>query len=434
VVDSPEPAQAPPHPAPEASTQAAGAAASLASAAEMRPAPEALQPPPRPRPGTVVEGTVVRVAADHVLVDIGAKADGVVPAHEVVVPPGKTLADLFAPGDRVQVTVLGYDAKDGSPRLSHRRAAEAAAWRRLEEAFREGHVIEAPVVEAVKGGLALYPGVRAFMPASHVERSHVPDLTPYVGQTLRCRVIELERGKGRVILSRRVVLEEEAQRRREALWAELAEGQVRQGVVKSLTDFGAFVDLGGVDGLLHVSAMAWGRVNHPSEVVSVGDPVTVKVLKVDRERQKVSLGMKQLLPDPWQSAQERYPVGSLVKGRVVRIASFGAFVELEPGIDGLIHVSELADRHVRDPREVVSEGVEVQAKVLRVVPEERRISLSLREAEGRGRMRRREEARPAAAEGGATVGEMVGDLASLWARAQGGEGAGQARGGAPGSG
>ncbi len=371
---------------------------------------QALVVPARVRVGSVVDGTVVAVDADQLLVDIGGKSDGVVPLAEAVVPPGKALADVFSPGQRLPVTVVGYDAQEGTPRLSQRRAAEAAVWRRLESVFHSGEAIEATVAEAVKGGLVLDLGVRAFMPASHLERGHVADLAPYVGRVLPCRIIELDRARGKAIVSRKSLLEEEARQRKEHLWGALEEGQACQGVVKSLTDFGAFIDLGGVDGLLHVSAMAWGRVDHPSEVLAVGDPVTVKVLKLDRERGKISLGLKQLLPDPWLRALERYPVGSVVEGRVARLASFGAFVQLEPGVDGLVHVSQMADHHVRDPREVVSEGERVRARVIRVVPEEHRISLSLRELDPV----QREDASPAhegADAGGAvTLRDVVGDL------------------------
>jgi ribosomal protein S1 len=381
----------------------------------------AMAVPPRVRVGSVVEGTVVSVTADRLLVDIGGKADGVVPLMEAVVPAGKGLTDVFVPGQVVPVTVLGYDAQDGSPRLSQRRAVEAQAWRRLEEAWRTGQTVQGTVTEAVKGGLVLDLGVRAFMPASHVERGHVPDLTPYVGRELSCRVIEIDRGRGKVIASRKALLEEEARAAKERLWSTLAEGQVCQGTVKSLTDFGAFVDLGGVDGLVHISAMAWGRVAHPSEVVSVGDPVTVKILKLDREHGKISLGMKQLLPDPWSQAATRYAVGSVVEGTVARIVSFGAFVQLEPGVDGLVHVSQMADRRVHDPREVVCEGQRVRARVIRVVPDEHRISLSLREVDPIAPEETGARPHGPTAGGGVTFGEVVGDIGGLLRRAAGGE-------------
>lgn len=408
--------------------EASGAQASEAAAAALA---EAVPVASRPRVGSVLRGTVVAVGSDQLVVDIGGKSEGVVPLSEVMLPAGKTLGEAFAPGQSITVTVLGYEADDGTPRLSQRRPAQSAVWKTLEHALQTGEPIEAPVTEAVRGGLVLDAGVRAFMPASHVERVHVPDLSVYVGQSLRARVIELDRGRGKVILSRKALLEEELRQKREALWASLEEGQVRQGVVKSLTDFGAFVDLGGVDGLLHVSAMAWGRVERPSDVVSVGDQINVKILKVDRENQRISLGLKQLLPDPWTTVAERYPVGAVVEGTVSRLAAFGAFVELEPGIDGLVHVSQMADRHVRSPEEVVQEGERVRVRVLRVIPEERRISLSMREADQTrpsGGPARTSRAAPRD-EGGVTVGEMVGDLGHLWSGRPGTGGTARQRGG-----
>lgn len=348
------------------------------------------------RPGQVVRGTVVHVDSDQLLVDVGYKSEGIVARSEMALRPGQEPADAFSVGQQVAVVVLGFDGQDGNLRLSQRRAREREAWRELEKAYASGEIIEAPVVEAVKGGLLLDVGVRGFMPASQVERGYVEDLNAYVGQTLRVRVIEFDRHARRVILSRKAVLEEERQRQRQQVWAELEEGQVRRGVVKGITDFGAFVDLGGIDGLLHVSEMGWGRVKHPSDVVSVGDEIQVKVLRLDRENERVSLGLKQVLPDPWVEAEHKYPAGSEVTGKVVRLVPFGAFVELEPGIEGLVHVSQLADRHVADPAEVVQEGETVRARVLRVSAAERRISLSLRtpQAEGERRPRRSRPERP----------------------------------------
>ncbi|HEY8449109.1 MAG TPA: 30S ribosomal protein S1, partial [Bacillota bacterium] len=301
-----------------------------------------------------------------------------------------------------------------------------------------GRVIKAPVIEAVKGGLVVDVGIRAFMPASHVERGYVSDLNAYVGKNVRARVIELDRSKNRVILSQKVVLEEEYQRQREQTWASLEEGQIRRGIVKGITDFGAFIDLGGVDGLLHVSEMAWNRVDHPSDVVQEGQEVQVKVLKVDRERERISLSLKQTLPDPWQGLEQRYPPGAIVEGQVVRLAPFGAFVRLEPGVEGLVHISQLADYHVKTPSEVVREGDTVRVKVLKVQPEDRRVSLSIKEAQrpagepreaddrskapapNRNRQAKaererprgydRDGAQPEPAREGVTLGDMFGDL------------------------
>ncbi len=373
------PAAPAPEPAPEPAEDPAPVAAAAAPAGE-----ETMPPVPSLRPGDVVDGTVVAVTDDGLLVDFGYTSDGSVPAGELRLPQGRTATEVFAPGQVVPVMVQQLETADGTPLLSHRRGVEAQAWVWLEEAHRTGDVIEAPVTAAVKGGLVCDVGLRGFMPASHVERGYVNDLSVYVGQTLRARVIEIDRGKNRVILSQKIVLEEEHKRMRDRTWTTLAEGQVRRGVVKGLTDFGAFVDLGGVDGLLHVSEMAWGRVAHPSDVLQVGDEIDVMILRLDPTREKISLGLKQVLPDPWETAEERYAIGSIHEGKVMRLASFGAFVQLEPGVEGLVHISQMADYHVHEPGEVVTEGQTVKVKVLRVSPVERRISLSIRDADHGG--------------------------------------------------
>lgn len=353
-----------------------------------------------------VTGTVLAVHRDEVLMDVGAKADGVLALPEAE-------AAGLSPGDRVQVRITGFDPETGAPRLARSSAPDPAVLQRIEDAQREGTALEGVVREQVKGGLVLDVGMRAFMPASQVERGYVADLAPYVGQTLRAKLLEFDRARNKVILSRRALLEEEARQRREAIWAELEEGQIREGVVKGLTDFGAFIDLGGVDGLLHVSAMSWDRVERPGDVVQVGQPIRVRVLRLDRERQKISLGLKQVDPDPWSTAPERYPVGSVVEGRVMRLCSFGAFVQLQPGLDGLIHLSQLSEERVREPGEVVQEGQTVRVRVLRVSPAERRISLSLREAPA---TEARETAAPGAVSAAprpaetVTLADMVGDI------------------------
>ncbi|MFO7172370.1 MAG: 30S ribosomal protein S1 [Bacillota bacterium] len=335
-----------------------------------------------PREGEIITGRVVHVSPDHVLVDVGYKSEGIITKHDLTHRPIESCEQVVQVGDEIRVMVLSVDAHgEGGLRLSKRRADEIEAWQRIEEWYRNGDIIEAQVTEAVKGGLVVDLGLRAFLPASQVERGYVNDLSRYVGQIIRVKIIELDRNKNRVILSRKKVLEEERERARQAFWASVEEGQIRTGVVKSITDFGAFIDLGGVDGLLHVSEMSYGRVKHPSEVLKEGEEVKVKVLRLDREKGKVSLGLKQVLPDPWENVAEKYPEGSIVKGRVARLATFGAFVELEPGVDGLIHISQLADHRVAKPDEVVQPGQEVLVKVIQVRPAERRISLSLREVD-----------------------------------------------------
>lgn len=332
--------------------------------------------------GDTLVGKIVQVNPDHLLVDVGYKADGMVPSTETGLSNNEDLAEHYKAGDEISVQVLSVDHQgDGGLILSLRRAQEEAAWEKLTEAEASQEILTANVSEAVKGGLVVDVGVRAFMPASHIERGYVNDLNVYVGQPIRFRVIELDKSKNRIILSQKVVLEEEYRELREKTWAELEEGQVRKGVVKGITDFGAFVDLGGVDGLLHVSEMAWERVNHPSEVLQIGDEINVKILALDTEKEKISLGLKQTLPDPWDTAAQNYPEGSIITGKVMRLAPFGAFVQLEPGIEGLVHISQMANRHVAEPSEVVQEGEEVRVRVLRVQPQERRISLSIKAAD-----------------------------------------------------
>lgn len=374
-----------------------------------------LTAPARLRRGEIRKGIVVRVEADHLLVDVGARAEGIVPLSELSLAPGQDPREVYREGQEIEVQVRTTDPRgEGGAILSERRARAERAWARLQEAFASGQPIEAPVTEQVKGGLVLDVGVRAFMPASHVERRFVADLSGYVGKVLAAKVIELDRSRNRVVLSRRQYLEEELERRRQATWESLAEGQVRTGVVKGITDFGAFVDLGGVDGLLHVSEMSWGRVTHPSEVVQEGQEIQVKVLKVDRERGRVSLGLRQVLPDPWESVEHKYPVGSVVEGRVVRLVPFGCFVELEPGVEGLVHISQLADRRVNAPDEVVREGETVRVRVLRLQPVERRISLSIREANPRPRPARERAPRAVRTAGDGqdtvTLGDVFGEL------------------------
>ena len=329
--------------------------------------------------GEVVTGKVVRVETDSVMVDVGYKSEGIIPLGELSHRRVDSAESLFKVGDEVRVMVLGFDSHEGGLRLSKRRADEVVAWEKARRWFDSGEIVEAAVTEAVKGGLVVDLGLRAFLPASQVERGYVNDLSKYLGKTIRVKIIEMERQKNRVILSRRQVLDEDRERSKTDFWGGVEEGQVRQGVVKSLTDFGAFIDLGGVDGLLHVSEMSYGRIKHPNQVLKEGDPITVKVLRLDREKGKVSLGLKQVLPDPWEQAASRYVEGSVVTGTVARLAAFGAFVELEPGVDGLIHISQLADYRVNKPDDVVHVGQVVQVRVTQVKPEERRISLSLRD-------------------------------------------------------
>ncbi len=368
--------------------------------------------------GDIVTGVVVQVNQDEVLVDVGAKSEGVVPIRELSNFNVDSPQDVVKVGDEIKVYVLKSEDNEGRVILSKEKADAEEAWARLEEDMNEGQVVTGSVREVVKGGLLVDVGVRAFLPASLVDRGYVEDLSKYLNMEINAKVIELNRARRKVILSRKAVLEEEYARNREELLTNLEEGQVIRGVVRRLTNFGAFVDIGGVDGLLHISEMAWYRINHPSEVVQVGDELDVKVLRVDRENEKVSLGLKQVLPNPWDNVEGKYPVGSVINAKVVRLAPFGAFVQLEPGVEGLVHISHLADRHVATPDEVVQEGEEIRVKVLSVASDEKRIRLSIREVDrekpnksgSKEHQPRKQEASSSNDGGTVTIGDLVGDI------------------------
>jgi small subunit ribosomal protein S1 len=299
---------------------------------------------------------------------LGGKSQGIISAQQF--PEGPP-----AIGSEIEVLIDHYDSAEGLLVLRRPGAAQEADWSSIEE----GMIVEGRVTEANKGGLAIdLGGMRAFLPASQVDMVRVPDLQTLVGQTLRCQVTEIKRSEKNVILSRRAILEAEREQAREKTWLELAEGQVRTGTVRTVKDFGAFVDLGGVDGLVPVREMSWVRVEDPNEIVRLGQQVQVQVLKVDRESRKVTLGLRQLKDSPWTTVEQRLPVGSTVSGKVTRLMEFGAFVELEPGIEGLVHVSELAPQRVRRVSDVVQPGQEIQVRVLKIDPEQRRIALSLK--------------------------------------------------------
>ncbi len=329
--------------------------------------------------GDLVSGTVVQIHDDEVLIDVGGKSEGVIPLREASCCNNYNLKEMFKVGDPIKVVVLKVQDDEGKIILSKRKADAELNWGMLEDAHEKGTTIEGVVREVVKGGLLLDLGVQGFMPASLLERSYVEDLNKYVGQVLQAKIIELKKDSRKVVLSRKAILEEEAAKAKIETMQNIEPGQTKKGTVRRLTNFGAFVDIGGVDGLLHVSEMAWHRVNHPSEIVKEGDEIEVYVLDIDKKTEKISLSLKKVLPDPWQSIGDRYPTGKLVEGKVVRLAPFGAFVELEPGIDGLVHISQLADRRIANCSEVVSAGDQVKAKVVGVDPEKKRISLSMKD-------------------------------------------------------
>jgi small subunit ribosomal protein S1 len=328
--------------------------------------------------GDIVEGDVVRIDMDEVLVDIGYKSEGLIPANELSIRKGANPHEIVELGQHVEALVLQKEDADGRLILSAKRAAFEKAWNRIEEAHAEQHTVEGPVIEVVKGGLIIDIGLRGFLPASLVDIRRVRNLDSFLGQRLGCKVIELNRSRNNVVLSRRAVLEEERKEERHRILTTLQEGDVITGTVSNLVDFGAFVDLEGIDGLIHISELSWNHVDHPSEVVEVGEEVQVKVLEVDRDRERISLGLKQTRKDPWQEIVERVSVGETINGRVTKLVSFGAFVEVAEGVEGLIHISELADHHVETPDEIVRSGDEVEARIIDVDAKRRRLSLSLR--------------------------------------------------------
>jgi small subunit ribosomal protein S1 len=331
--------------------------------------------------GDIVTGTVVRVDKDEVLVDIGYKSEGVVPANELSIKKSVDPSEEVAVGDIVDALVLTKEDADGRLILSRKRARFERAWQRIEKAAEEGTPVSGNVIEVVKGGLILDLGVRGFLPASLVDIRRVADLDEFLGQTLECRVIELNRFRNNVVLSRRAVLEEERRGVREQILDRMNVGDLVTGTISNIVDFGAFVDLDGIDGLIHISELSWSHVNHPSEVLTIGQQVTVRVLDIDRERQRISLGLKQTQKDPWQQVFENRQVNEIVHGQVTKLVSFGAFVEIEEGVEGLIHISELAQHHVEDPAEIVRPGQDVNVKIIEIDPERRRLSLSLKRLE-----------------------------------------------------
>ncbi len=334
--------------------------------------------------GDVVGGEVVRIDKDEVLVDIGYKSEGVIPAAELSIRRSVDPAEEVSLGDRVDALVLTKEDAEGRLILSKKRARFEKAWRKIERAAESGEPVEGTVIEVVKGGLILDLGVRGFLPASLVDIRRVHNLDEFMGETLECKVIELNRSRNNVVLSRRAVLEEERKEVRQQILGRLQPGQVVEGKISNIVDFGAFVDLDGIDGLIHISELSWSHVNHPSEVLSIGDTVRVKVLDIDRDRQRISLGLKQTQEDPWQRVIDSYGSGDVLEGKVTKVVAFGAFVEIVPGVEGLVHISELAEHHVESPSDVVSPGDEVRVRILEIDEERRRISLSIKRAEGQG--------------------------------------------------
>ena len=332
--------------------------------------------------GDVVTGHVVRIDNDEVLVDIGYKSEGVIPSSELSIRKSVDPGEEVSLGEEVDALVLTKEDQDGRLILSKKRARFEKAWRKIEAAAESGEPVEGTVIEVVKGGLIIDLGVRGFLPASLVDIRRVPNLDEYMGEAIECKVIELNRSRNNVVLSRRAVLEEQRKEDRERILDRLQPGQVVEGTISNIVDFGAFVDLDGIDGLIHISELSWSHVNHPSEILSIGDTVSVKVLDIDRDRQRISLGLKQTQEDPWQRVVDTYNIGDELEGVVTKVVTFGAFVEILDGVEGLVHISELAQHHVENPREIIQPGDPVRVKILEIDSERRRLSLSIKRVEG----------------------------------------------------
>lgn len=352
----------------------------------------------------------MQVIDDGALVAVGAKTEGFIPQNEISTDPSQRPEEALTIGQTIEVMVLKAEDKEGRPLLSKKRADYERLWAQAEEVLETRQPVQVNVTKMVKGGLLATFGLVGFIPASHVSKSFVPDLSTYVGKSFPVQIIEIDRPKKKLVFSHRNFLEEEQKRTAQKTWTTLESGQVLTGKVKNITDFGVFVDVGGIDGLVHISEMAWGRIRHPSELVTEGQEITVKVLGVDRERERISLGLKQVRPDPWENVAEKFPLGSTVTGRVVSLAQFGAFVEVEPGVEGLVHISQLAPRRINKPEEAVTVGQEVQAKVLQVNTAQRRLSLSLRAIEEDADRQTMNRFNSENVDTGVTLGDVFGGL------------------------
>lgn len=364
-------------------------------------------------PGDVVDGVVVHIDREGVLVDVGTKSEGTIKPNELTRDPSLDPEQVVSVGEKIKVYVVEAESHDGGPVLSKKRADFENAWDKVDKAYADKEVIKAMVTDRVKGGLVVDLGIRGFVPASHVQSGKLKNLDKFVGQSMPFRIIEVDRERRKVVLSNRLAVEEEREELKKETVATLAVGQIREGTVRRLTDYGAFIDLGGVDGLLHISEMSWTRINHPSEVVKVGQKIQVMVLKLNLEQGRVSLGLRQILPDPWEDIKRLYKVGDVFSGAISRLVPFGAFVQVEGGIEGIIPNSELAQKRVNNPEEVVSVGQEVEVKVIDLRPEERRLTLSIRQLMTQKEkerddteMRNFVQARP---ETKTTIGDLIGE-------------------------
>ena len=332
------------------------------------------------RRGARVKGVVVQVKDDELLVDIGGKSEGVLSSAELSQEDAKNIRENFHVGDEIDVLILRKENQEGYPVLSKRRVDQDIAWDKLAQMKADKEIVTGTVTDVVKGGVLVDVGLRGFVPASLLALGYVEDLNAYVGKELQMKIIECDKHSNKLVLSAKAVLRSASKAQKEKTWAEIEEGQTRHGVVRRLTNFGAFVDIGGVDGLLHVSEMAWYRVNHPSDLLKEGDELDVYILGIDQENEKISLGLKQLVPNPWSLVEEKYPVGSIITAKVMRTTTFGAFLEVEPGVEGLVHISQLAHHRVEKTEDVVKPGDIVKVKVLAIDPEAKRMSLSIKAA------------------------------------------------------
>ncbi|MBU5677506.1 30S ribosomal protein S1 [Alkaliphilus sp. MSJ-5] len=332
----------------------------------------------RLRRGEIVTGKVINVTHNEIIVNVGYKSDGIIPKNEISNDTTINPIEVAKEGDEIKVYVLSLDDGEGNVLLSKKRVDMVKGWDDLEKIKDAQSLVETKIIEAVRGGVvAVARGIRCFIPASQLSDRYVDDLKSFEGKNFNTKVIEIDRRKNKVVLSRKLVLEEENKNKKLELFSNLEKGTRIKGEVKRITDFGAFVDIGGVDGLIHISELSWGRIKHPTEVVKVGDIIEVEVLDFEKEKGKVALGLKQTQQQPWEAALEKYPIGSVVEGKVVRLVDFGAFVELELGLDGLVHISQISEKHISKPSEELHIGQKINVKVLDIKPDEKRISLSI---------------------------------------------------------
>ncbi|MBO8154940.1 MAG: 30S ribosomal protein S1 [Bacillaceae bacterium] len=359
--------------------------------------------------GDVIKGKVIKIEEKRALVDAGYKAEGILPISELSNLHVEKISDVLSEGDELELMVKKLNEEEQELVLSKKAVDTEKAWEHLEEVFNNGETLEAEVKEVVKGGLVADVGLRGFIPASHVETYYVDNFEEYVGKKLTLKIIELDRDQNRVILSHRAVEEEEMEKKKKELLQNLDPGQVIEGVVQRITGFGVFVDIGGVDGLVHISQLSHEHVEKASDVVSEGEKIKVKVLSVDRDTERISLSLKETLPGPWEGIEEKVKPGEVVQGTVKRLVNFGAFVEIFPGVEGLVHISQIANRHIGSPQEVLEPGQTVKAKVLEVSEDDKRISLSIRAAEEDKNNEELEKFQREQEDGSFQLGDIIGD-------------------------